>query len=372
MKNNKLIHYIFTFFGALFCLVSMYELIKFIAPYYSYTKFLLISAIFWVLYLLYIWALSIQNMKKLWSDRWVHQLLSEAPDTPSIRFVKHLAEKKDSIVHGSFIGVFIVAIVSIIWWYETVFSFAAFAFIVVYLLSKILGFRLDTSIQKYSMKDGNALRFFTLVFAIFMICIWAMLWESLIETDKRTLYYALAWLAYIVWTLAVFFQLNLRKVRLFTPYNILSFILISSLVWVLIYKNISGDKNEIESIEEEKEVIAIVEPEPDYIEAIISDEAQLEEVKKAQGEVVKVWEQYELSPGLVVGSSGKNVSNLQEALKKLWASVAISGNYNEETRTWLRDILMQRCDWPESTKWTFGPQAKQCIDNLEITISEEK
>ena len=63
------------------------------------------------------------------------------------------------------------------------------------------------------------------------------------------------------------------------------------------------------------------------------------------------------------------MTQLQYVLQILgYFTAEASGNFDEETRLALVEALKTECDWPDSTQGIFGPQAKECIDNLEITL----
>jgi len=65
------------------------------------------------------------------------------------------------------------------------------------------------------------------------------------------------------------------------------------------------------------------------------------------------------------------VTNLKQVLASLeYYDGEINNLFDESLRTSLRSALIGECDWPESTTGIFGPQAKECIDNLEILIPQ--
>jgi hypothetical protein len=106
---------------------------------------------------------------------------------------------------------------------------------------------------------------------------------------------------------------------------------------------------------------------------IISDEAIIrQEGDTVEYEQVLVSSNYDIETGLALGSLGQGVSDLQTVLGNLQYFIGeVSGNFNEDTRQALTDALISECEWPESTRGIFGPQAKECIDNLEISIPKK-
>lgn len=81
---------------------------------------------------------------------------------------------------------------------------------------------------------------------------------------------------------------------------------------------------------------------------------------------------YFLQPFTKDGSDFSNVLQLQRVLSQLWYySWVADWVFNFETKLAIYNTLVGRCNWPkDTTKWVFGPQAKQCIDNLYITVED--
>ena len=110
------------------------------------------------------------------------------------------------------------------------------------------------------------------------------------------------------------------------------------------------------------EVPELIESEPS--EELISDEVPLQETRL-------VSQVYAINPGLSVWSEDGSVTNLKQVLASLeYYDGEINNLFDESLRTSLRSALIGECDWPESTTGIFGPQAKECIDNLEILIPQ--
>lgn len=83
-----------------------------------------------------------------------------------------------------------------------------------------------------------------------------------------------------------------------------------------------------------------------------------------------VSEIYSLSSPLSLWQRGESVRLLQEVLQKLGTySQDISSVFDEYTRETLRTTLIEKCNWPQSTQGIFGPQAKTCLDSLEIEVT---
>jgi len=110
-----------------------------------------------------------------------------------------------------------------------------------------------------------------------------------------------------------------------------------------------------------------------WVPWVISDEAYLDRLNNPESfvETVFVYELYTLSPGIQLWSITDGVTDLQEVLQVLeYYDWEVTGSFDENTQNALINTLRTECEWPESTRGIFGPQAKECIDNLEIPSPE--
>ncbi len=59
----------------------------------------------------------------------------------------------------------------------------------------------------------------------------------------------------------------------------------------------------------------------------------------------------------------EEIKNLQIFLEKWWFfNWEINGIYNENLKKSLKKYLIKKCDWPETTKWYFWPEARKCLN----------
>lgn len=87
-------------------------------------------------------------------------------------------------------------------------------------------------------------------------------------------------------------------------------------------------------------------------------------------QLVQVSELYDIPVGLSVWSSWDGVRLLQEVLELLWYQVEVQDQvFDESMRLTLVEVLQSECAWPDTTQGVFGPQAKACIDGLEIPLN---
>jgi peptidoglycan hydrolase-like protein with peptidoglycan-binding domain len=242
-------------------------------------------------------------------------------------------------------------------------------FTIVYIVMKPLGFKLTTEIQKSELNDMNTLRLFLLSFAVFFIIMKLICDSFALPQNERMSTYIIFSLVYIVAWFFIFFRYTFSFSWIFRPYNIFSLVLVSFLVILLGYNNglwyIIKDRFTKEVLVVE-EVVVIEEMNLPWI---ISGEAQIGDTKKIQYENKLVSSVYNIEDWLSLWSTGQSVIDLQKVLGNLQYFIwKVSGNFGEETRLALRDSLIGECSWPVSTSWVFGPQAKECIDNLKISV----
>lgn len=86
---------------------------------------------------------------------------------------------------------------------------------------------------------------------------------------------------------------------------------------------------------------------------LMSDEAYLDFIglRESGSSTGKVSDIYTLETGLSVGSQGEGVRKLKKVLQKLdYLTGETDDVFNEKTRLALKKLLIERCDWPESTK----------------------
>lgn len=61
----------------------------------------------------------------------------------------------------------------------------------------------------------------------------------------------------------------------------------------------------------------------------------------------------------------EQIKKLQKFLKqKKYYSWEINWKYDEKLKNSLKKILIEKCDWPEQTKWYLGPNARECLNSL--------
>ena len=123
-----------------------------------------------------------------------------------------------------------------------------------------------------------------------------------------------------------------------------------------------------EVITPEPEPVEVVEPEPiEVVESEPETSPEVVENNPETNQIRRVSDLYIFTETLQAGSTGNWVSNLKDILSVLgYYRWELSPDFDEETRIALRNTLIQECNWPESTKGILGPQARSCINTLEL------
>ncbi len=353
------------FFAALciFSIIWIYELIKLLSLYYSFFRATILFLFICLIYFLW-------KNRRLYSF-YVPKVSKQTENLPSFRvliwkYLLDLKRYKELIVYICFILLCISIIVSMLFNTGTVLLWSIVWFYSIYFLAKLWGFKLNFQISKGSIMRGNGLKFFLITLGGFIVMLTIIFNWFNIELWERNFWYVILSGIYLLLGWVLFFSWDLRLWRLFSVYNILSLFLIWGLVWFLAFQN--GFFSFLDPVEE-KPVIQREEwlEDPVILEPnIISDEVEVVYETKT------VSEAYFLNPGLQLWSSGDQVKPLQEVLLNLWYfNEDIDGEFDEPTRLALVNALRDRCWWPESTRGIFGPQAKACIDTLEISVPVE-
>jgi len=398
MKNLNIVDKVFLGLGAFFSVLSIYELIKFLIPLYTYPRALLSFFVLAFAYLTYRNWLTVKGIyqehlsqktlrvplkiKALWSGKMKNNseknIISQQSHSDTARIkninialsyiVSWVSTVKNNIQligYGLFILTFIWTVASILSSNGTYMPYICAVFFVLYIVIKFFGFSLDYEIQKSKLRNGNSFRFFLIVFAVYIISLSSILDVFSVEDELKNTYYLSASAIYLALGYAIFFFRWFSFYKRFSLYNLLSLILIACLVSLLVFKyyprqeqeEIQDGWNTSDTAQEQFDLENII------AEPIISDEVIL------QTESVLISSQYDIADGLRVWSQWEEVEKLQDVLTSLsFYTGSLSGQFDETTRVWLRNALIASCDWPESTQWIFGPLAKECIDNLEILV----
>jgi hypothetical protein len=375
-KKYSIIDVTFFIFTWIFVLLGIYELIMFIIPRYSFTR---ASALFIVSTLLYVWYKSnfnAEKIKNIFQKKSPKKIeLLENIDSKQFDLkakIDFIRKNRDYIAYSSFIAMCLIILISMFMDTGEIFKWSLVLFSWVFLILKLIGFKLKTQVRKSNLSSWNTVRFFLMSFALFFI-VMKIICDNfdIVESERLVLYIGFS-LVYLVGGFIIFFRYTLKFSWLFRPYNILSALLVLSLLWVLGYKNGLWDAIKEKYFPQEiPEEIVIVEDMD--LPWIISDEVEIsEEEVVAEYEKVLVSSVYDIQDGLTLGSVWQSVSDLQTVLGNLQYFIwEVSGNFDEDTRLALVDTLKWECAWPESTSGIFGPQAKECIDSLEISIIKQ-
>lgn len=338
-----------------FLLACVFEIVKLILTSYTFSRAIIVFVCVVVLYASYKY-ISLENKtKKI-------KLYKEN------KYVTLLVKYRDSIVYTTFIILCIVALLSMLFNTGVILKYALYIFAGVYIVAKLSWFNISTNLQKSSVSRMNTLRFFLILYSLYFVIIKLMCDSFGIIGFDRMIIFIVSSLLYLVSWFFIFFESSFLIQRILRPYSVAMGVLIISLVWLLWYQNgFFGSPKTI--VTDETPII-----EDMNLPGMVSDEvAIIEDETENIFSIVTVADAYDLEVNMTLGSEGWSVSDLQVVLWNLQYFVwEVDGVFAEDTRAALTEALIGECDWPESTRWIFGPQAKDCIDNLEISISNEE
>lgn len=375
MKKHTFIDYLFFWALWLFLCISVYEILEFLQPYYNFV----FVSFFFILISLSYFIFKRGGSEFLYGNKSIDAIRREISENSFIQSQYQILQAYNNhIVYWGFIGTMVFVIISILFDRDFLLPAAVVLFFIIFSIAKFAGFQLHYSLpQKSSLSSGNAVRFFLITFGVFIVIL-THVFNSFWVSDSETWFlYLLLWCAYVFMWGAMFFQWNMKIPKILSTYSILSMSCISILVWVLLFQNgFFQSENIIQDQEigwsedflaRESEQI----PEQELLQQ--QQEEAIENISEENEilfETFQVAQEYTLEPGIQLWSFGENVQNLQTVLGKLqYYTWEISGEFDEATRVALSNALKWECSWPESTRWIFGPQAKACIDNLNISVA---
>lgn len=345
----------------LFAGLSIYEFIRFIIPHYSFmraaTCILLVSGMYYGYKRRFEITSVTRDFEKI---RGSHVGIWWADD-----FIRKYV---DIIAYASFLVMGSIMLLSMLFNTGAILWYTLALFFIVFFTLKTYGFSINYAPIRSATSNMNMLRLFLLSFAIFFI-IFKLISDSFgIPTDERALMYVGFSLLYFISGFFIFFEYKPVFRKILRPYNMLMWGLIFLLFSLLVFQN-----DLISMIQESR--VPDIQPQELLVEefdlpGIVSDEVSLE-TENINYSTQLVSNIYSIAPWLAQGSTGQNVRDLQIVLGNLQYFLwEVNGEYDEDTRAALTNALISECDWPETTRGIFGPQAKECIDNLEILVPD--
>ncbi len=368
-KESSPVDLAFLSIAAIFILTAIYEGIKLVLQYYTFSRwfiaFILISLIYYgYKYSFNFWDFFKTAKQKITKKQSSLSILSHSKKIQEI--ADNIKKYNRLIAYTSFIGASCIILLSMFLNTGILLPWVLWIFTGVYLITKINGFQIDRKIMKSDISSTNTLRFFLLSFALFFIVLKLICDSFGILWNERIWIYIWFSLLYLIVGFFTFFRYIFSFKRLFRPYNILMWCVIFVLIWLLGFQN-GIFSSVLEHPLFKKEIIEEMD-----LPGIVSNEVEVWEQKEITYTVSKVSDIYDIPAGLGIGSIDDGVSDLQKVLGNLQYFVwEVSGEFDEQTRLALVETLRSECDWPESTTGRFGPEAKLCIDSLEISTPNE-
>lgn len=389
-KKYSIIDILFFILLIVFGLICLYEFIRFIIPLYSFIRAIFVFVILsWVYYAyknklkfsdaskINFKTISSIKKKRVLSARDENKVFNNE-NTEKKNYKLYLQtifnfimKNKDRIFYSSFVVMSIIILLSMIFDTWKIFWVALALFYITYIVLKTFGLELQLQVEKSESSSINMFKIFVVSLAFFYIVMKLIFDSFSVAQEERLLLYLVFLLTYIAAWFFMFFRYTFSFSWLLRPYNILSAWLVSFLVILLVVNNGIWEILKEKVIPEEKQEVTKTEEEIS-IPGIISNEANLWNNSEIEYEQVLVSDIYNIEAGISVWSLGQGVSDLQIILGNLqYFTWEVSWSFDDETKDALTDALITECDWPESTRGIFGPQAKECIDSLEITIPKK-
>ena len=351
--------------GIAFAALFAGEVIRLMLPYYSFYKVVYIAIALCFIYI---------------SVR--HKDLGKSIPSINFSFINvwkkilwYIRDHKDDIICKIWLWSHIGILLSLLFNTTWIMAFCFWLLVVCVFVFAFIGGRFEAVIEKYSGQT-KVLYAFVWSYIVFFVFIWLMLHSFWIEQWVKNiitfwfsvLFVSSGYVLFFYEKRKRIYRRNLKK-ELLTPYNIWMLAIIAVL-WVVVWSQfLTPQKSETQYVLDGE-----VMTQEDLRDTTIDTDALIEE-KTNQDEIiykeVSVFEVFDL-PFQRKWDSWTGVESLQKVLRILQTYTwDITWDFDEDTRLALRDALIEWCEWPASTSGIFGPLAKDCVDNLIISVPDE-
>lgn len=353
------------FIVGVFLLLSIYEGIKFLIAQYTFTR------AFWVFLASTFLYLGFVFMQTSWKENSSEKKTSK---TWNIISVVSIHKNKEVLLYSGFLIFAVILLVGLILGTYGIASLATYVFFGIFILFKIAGWKIDLSVEKPSFSENTFLKILFTTLWIFFITL-SYLGDVFGVQEHKNMILLVSSLFYIIGFTYTFSDIfsnifsNIteyfysRKFRSFlvkNTYNILSFsfIIVAGLLLLGKFWFFGGiDSQKLSLWEPETQVaqtpvpVSIEENAPAIIEPVY--------IERPISEI------FTFLSGTQEGDRGEEVVKLQEALTLIGSfSTPVSGIYDETTKQALTNTLIEKCDWPSTTRGIFWPQAQACINSV--------
>ncbi len=366
-----------------FIIICVYKLVVFLMDHYS---FVYLCVGFWVLTLIYVFWIFTQAWGKESWEKAIKKIHTSHP------FIAWIIENKDIWFYGIFLVFTAFFICNFFVWFDAAFGYMTYIVMGAFLLYKLVWGSIQSWVSKDTFEQKTFLKILILSLSAFLVCV-SMVFQGFGVSDHKNIVLLSFSLVYIIlftfffsnifsnvtqnkvsrkqaparWTLTRQARSSRSKSFLANnTYNILSGICISIIILILLGKNGAfstlwetifsyipwSDSSSQRVIDPDR----VREPafQEDNTTPTLTIEKPLRDIFEFNG-FTQLW------------SAGTEVTKLQEALTLLgYYDGELSGEYDEATKEALTQVLVQRCDWPDTTRWIFWPQAQQCLYSLSV------
>lgn len=283
-----------------------------------------------------------------------------------------IKKNKEKIFNFWLIFYFFIFVISFLFDTWKTFEYTTFVFLSIYILLTFCWYSFNFIVKKinpFSLDFFNVFVFFWSILYIFIHKLINIYWLS---TYNSLITFSIYFIVFISFILLFSEKKRLKTILVSNTYNILSFIFILILIWVILFKNWTLKLNESSETlwnnSENEEILINTWILSNDGNNIIEDEIVKEEIKE---EIVienkKISDIFEFKTYLNLWHEWEDVKMLQDLLQSMWYyNFEITWKYDGETKKAVKDMLINECDWPETTLWVFWVQAMECFNNLEI------
>ncbi len=269
-------------------------------------------------------------------------------------------------------------------------------FSIFYFIINIKSSKDKSKINKQFIKEYSSTIFYSSFLIVTIVFLLGLFYPNL-ENIFKYFFYLFLWIYIFLKFFGFEINFKLWNINFLTTNFLKISVILLSIISIIIYKNIhfepiketkritnnkekeqekkaSENKKTIQN--KQKEIEKIYENNPEFE----TFEEKLKRLKKEKNKLLLKDEfdinKLENSENIIVETFEKNlyprtkwqkkeIKKLQTTLKKLWFfSWNVNGFFDEKTLQAVKKILIKKCNWPETTKGYFWPQARECLNNL--------
>ncbi len=280
------------------------------------------------------------------------------------KLINYLKINKYNIFNIGIIIYFIIFVISFLSLNNDLYKIWTYIFISLYFILLFFWYKFDFFITKLKVFSLDFLNVFIIFWSIFYLFIHKLFLIYNISWFNNIL----LWIYFVIFTSFFYFFIEKKYIKKFivdNTYYIMFFLFVFILIWSFLYKNwfilVPEEKVVIDSskIQKEEEILKKLK-EQDF-QKNKEKEVVIKEV------FVRIKEIYEFKNYLNIWHKWDDVKMLQDLLQFMgFYTGEVTWEYDLETKEAVKKMLIEKCDWPDTTLWVFWPKAMECFNNLEI------